>query len=118
MENDLRGNENWFELKGVRVSGSSSQRGFELSGVDCSCFMFSVSPGMRIHAHCLKVSKLPTYHVTIPDVPASLGYEAPYTSKLYFYSSSVRTARSTKSNFAIYQRNKNTTIILTSPLLT
>ena len=80
--------------------------------------MFSVSPGMRIHAHCLKVSKLPTYHVAIPDVPASLGYKAPYTSKLYFYSSSVKTARSTKSNFAIYQRNQNTTIILTSPLLT
>ena len=30
MENDLRGNENWFEL----ARGSSS-RGFELSGVDC-----------------------------------------------------------------------------------
>ena len=114
MENDLRGNENWFELAGVRVSEGLSYR----ESTACSCFMFSVSPGMRIHAHCLKVSKLPTYHVTIPDVPASLGYEAPYTSKLYFYSSSVRTARSTKSNFAIYQRNQNTTIIRTSPLLT
>ena len=30
MENDLKGNENYFELK-----GSSSYGGFELPGVDC-----------------------------------------------------------------------------------
>ena len=30
MENDLKGNENWFEL-----AGGSSWRGFELSRVDC-----------------------------------------------------------------------------------
>ena len=30
MENDLKGNENWFEL-----AGGSSYRGFELPGVDC-----------------------------------------------------------------------------------
>ena len=30
MENDLKGNENYFELK-----GGSSYRGFELSGFDC-----------------------------------------------------------------------------------
>ena len=30
MENDLKGNENYFEL-----TGGSSYRGFELPGVDC-----------------------------------------------------------------------------------
>ena len=30
MENDLKGNENYFEL-----TGGSSCRGFELPGVDC-----------------------------------------------------------------------------------
>ena len=34
MENDLKGNENWFEL----VEGSS-YRGFEFPGVDCSFFL-------------------------------------------------------------------------------
>ena len=32
MENDLKGNENYYELK-----GGSSCRGFELPGVDCIC---------------------------------------------------------------------------------
>ena len=31
MENDLKGNENFFEL-----TGGSSYRGFQLSGVDCT----------------------------------------------------------------------------------
>ena len=31
MENDLKGNENYFEL-----TGGSSYRGFELPGVDCN----------------------------------------------------------------------------------
>ena len=31
--NDLRGNENWFELVGVQVIESSSYRGFELPRV-------------------------------------------------------------------------------------
>ena len=31
MENDLKGNENYFDL-----TGGSSYRGFELPGVDCS----------------------------------------------------------------------------------
>ena len=31
MENDLKGNENYFDL-----TGGSSYRGFELLGVDCS----------------------------------------------------------------------------------
>ena len=34
MENDLKGNENYFEL-----TGGSSYRGFELPGVDCSFFV-------------------------------------------------------------------------------
>ena len=33
MENDLKGNENYFEL-----TGGSSCRGFELPGVDCTVF--------------------------------------------------------------------------------
>ena len=33
MENDLKGNENYFEL-----TGGSSYRGFELPGVDCIIF--------------------------------------------------------------------------------
>ena len=33
MENDLKGNENYFDL-----TGGSSYRGFELPGVDCICF--------------------------------------------------------------------------------
>ena len=32
MENDLKGNENYYEL-----TGGSSCRGFELPGVDCIC---------------------------------------------------------------------------------
>ena len=31
VENDMKGNENWFEL-----AGGSSYRGFELPGVDCN----------------------------------------------------------------------------------
>jgi len=34
MENDLKGIENYFELK-----GSSSYRGFELPGVDCTTIL-------------------------------------------------------------------------------
>ena len=34
MENDLKGNENYFEL-----TGGSSYRGFELPGVDCTRFI-------------------------------------------------------------------------------
>ena len=37
MENDLKGNENYFEL-----TGGSSCRGFELPGVDCTVF-FNIS---------------------------------------------------------------------------
>ena len=32
MENDLKGNENYYEL-----TGGSSYRGFKLPGVDCIC---------------------------------------------------------------------------------
>ena len=49
MENDLKGNENYFEL-----TGGSSYRGFELPGVDCTRFILFYF----IFSHQLALSKI------------------------------------------------------------
>ena len=52
MENDLKGNENYFEL-----TGGSSYGGFELLGVDCMTSSVRLFPFVHKTSQCLKVLK-------------------------------------------------------------
>ena len=48
MENDLKGNENYFEL-----TGGSSCGGFELPGVDCMTSSVTLFPFAHKTSQCL-----------------------------------------------------------------
>ena len=53
MENDLKGNENYFDL-----TGGSSYRGFELPGVDCIFkIIVAAYPRMRVSTSIYKAYK-------------------------------------------------------------
>ena len=43
MENDLKGNENWFELVGVRVNEGSNYRGYNYREIQGKSILVRVS---------------------------------------------------------------------------